>query len=730
MPEYLLEIRCDEVPSRLLRPVMKQLGGRLFEDLMGRGLAPREIVTGLSHRRFALCCHGLPEHEPDREERELGPPRGEAYTEDGEPTEALTGFAERVGTTPEQLEIVKTERGEYVAHVHHQAGRPVGEVLAELMPRILSEIRWGAPKLRSGATVLAAEDWIRPLRGLVSLLDGEVQILELAGLRAGRESAGHPIHSPQPFEVSGIVDYLELLTERGIEISFEARREALRAALKERAEALGGELPDSTELLDRVALRCEIPGVVEATFEGEYLALPTEVVQTVLRECQAAFALTQDGKLLPHFLAVMDREDDPRGMVRAGQEWAAAGHLGDASFHYETDRGVALAERARRLDQLEFHPVLGHYGQKAARVRSLTAVIVRELGWQEESETAAALEAAGLLKVDLTTALGRNFPSLNGCLAGLYARDEGYIESVWGAIYDQYLPLSLDDRIPRGRVGQVVAVADRIDDLVGFFGLGQVPTGSKDPRGLRRRAQGLLRILIEAELALDLDLVAAQAALLYNEEERLLEGGAEEIVKGLQGFLGDRLRQLLGQRGYAYDEIEAALAVGGTTNLADLSLRLQALRQVRGDSGFHSLVLSAKRIFNIVKDSPEFELRAELLDEEAEKDLYADLVDVRRSVDEAAARRDYEECLRRMFDLVPSLERFFAEVLVMDEDETRRSNRMALLQSTRRMFWRVARLKEMTARLMEDEEPDAEAEVEAESEEPASEESASKESTV
>lgn len=695
MPEYLLEIRADEIPSRLLRGGMKQLATRLFEDLMGRGLGPEEMVTGLGQRRFVLCCRGLPEHEPDREERELGPPKNEAYDDDGAPSPALTGFAERLGVEPADLEVVKTEKGEYVARVRHLAGRAVAEVLAEIVPRIVREIRWDGPKLRHGSI---DADWARPVRGLVSLLDGVVVPFELDGCRAGSATAGHPVLSPESFEVGGFEEYLAQLAERGIETSFEARRKRLKALLEGGAAELGGRLAEAPGLLDRLALRCEIPGVVAGTLDADYLGLPPEVVRTVLAQRQSAFAITDGREVLAHFLTVMDRTDDPEGMVKSGQEWAAAGHLGDARFHYESDRRTPLARRARRLEQFTFHPGLGHYAEKSRRVEALAELVARELGWDDDADRQPAREAARLLKADLTTAMVRHFASLRGQMGGIYAREEGYVEGVWQAIYDQYLPAGLQDPLPRGRAGLLVAVADRLDDLVGFFGIGKAPTGSRDPLALRRRTQGLLRILLEADMALDLDLVAAQAVLLYNESERVLERSAEEIVGDLHGFLSDRLRHLLGQRGYAYDEIEAAMAVSaGTSNLPDLVRRIEALRQVREEPHFRSLVLSARRIYNIVKDSPEYELQPELLQEEAEKDLYAELMDVRRVVDEAADSGDYVTCLRRMEDLVPVLDRFFADVLVMDEDASRRQNRMALLQSIRRIFWRTARIREMVA---------------------------------
>jgi len=696
--EYLLEIRGDEMPARLLPRALRQLGSRLFDELEKRGLKPEKMTTGLTPRRLVVCCHAVAEIEPDRQERELGPPLSEAYTPGGEPTEALRGFAERVGAAPEELERVTTDKGEYLAVVRQLTGRPTPEILAEIVPRILGEIGWRGQRMRWGP---GKGPWVRPLRGIVSLYAGQVVPFEFAGIAAGRTTVGHPILSPDPFPVTEFADYRGQLRERGIEVAFEARRQALAEALRVRAAELGGEPYHVPGLLDRLALMCEIPGVVAGAFDPEYLALPEEVILATLQQQQSAFVLSGiseegRGELLPYFVTVMDRSDDPQGVVRAGQERSAAGRLNDALFHCEADRRLPLAERSRRLDQLSFHPRLGNLAQKARRVRALVELIAGELGWHDDLD--AACEAAGLLKTDLTTAMVRDFGSLRGIMGGIYAREEGYVEAVWQAIYDQYKPATLDESIPRGRTGQLVAVADRLDALVGFFGIGEVPTGSKDPLAMRRRALGVLRILIEAEMPLDLDLIAARAVLLYNEEREGegegLERGAEEILQALQGFLADRLRNLFVQRGFAHDEIEAAMAVGAN-NLPDLAARLRALRTMREAGEFRSLVLAAKRIFNIVKDSPEFELHPELLVEEAEKDLYADLVEVRRTVDEAADRRRYEDCLRHMEALVPSLDRFFAEVLVMDEDETLRHNRMALLQATRRVFWRMARLKEM-----------------------------------
>lgn len=684
--EYLLEIRSQDMPPAFQRRTIQHLATRLFEELTGRGLGPREVVTGATPRRLVVSLETLPDREPDREERELGPPVQEAFDADGEPTEALAGFSERVGVAAGELETVKTERGEYVAVLRTVAGLTLAEALAEVVPRLLGEVRWGA---KAG---VGDRFWVRPLRSFVSLLDGEVAAFEFGGLTAGRTTAGHPILSPATFEVADGEDYRRRLTGLGIVVSLEERRKSLSRALREEAEELGGELIDDPALLDRLVLSCEIPGVVSGSFRAEYLALPEEVLLATLNRQESAFAVRRhaagrrQGDLMPAFLTVMDRLDDPRGFVKSGQERAAAGRLSDARFYYEHDRDLPLAERGRALDQLAFHPRLGSYADKTERLRALVELICDELGWEEAKEP--ALDAVGLLKADLTTDMVRELPELRGTIGGIYAREEGYVEGVWQAVYDHYRPASRDSPIPRRPAGQVVAIADRLDTLVGFLGIGPIPSASKDPFALRRLAQGLLQILIEAELDLDLDLVAARAMLLHGEA---LELPAEEVLERLQGLLGERVAHFLGQRGFAHDEIDAAMAVG-KKNLPDLAARVAALGEVRQSAEFGSLVLAARRIANIVRESPEYELDDELLVEEAEIALVTRLREVRETVNGAVGERRYEDGLHAMVELVPALDRFFADVLVMDEDQDRRQNRIALLQSCRRLFWSIARL--------------------------------------
>jgi len=691
--EYLLEVRSEEIPARMLAAGVREIASRVFEELMARDLGPREIETGFTPRRLLVRMSGVPQREPDREEQVMGPPVRAAYAGDGAPTPALLGFARRCGVEPEQLLRVATEKGEYLAAARRTAGRPAATVLAELVPRILAAISW--PKtMRWGA---GEGPWVRPVHGLVSLFEGEVVPFELFGVAAGDTTAGHPILSPRPLKVRSAADYRRKLASRHIEVDPKRRRAALAAAMRERAEALGGRLVEDEPLLDKLAALCEIPGVLEGGFDPAFLELPDEVLATSLRDHQSALTVVSrddppNARLLPCFLTVMDRHDDPAGRIRAGNEWVVAARLADARFFYAEDLEAGLGHRAEQLARLAFHERLGSYAEKTARLQALAGFLCEELGWRDVTPDAVA--AARLLKVDLATEMVKEFTSLQGVMGGIYARDEGQPEAVWQAIYDQYLPTSAEDAIPRGRAGQVAGLADRIDTVVGMFGLGLVPTGSKDPFGLRRAAQGAVRIAFEGRLAINLGRLVGAAVELYGGR---LTRGAAELEKTLRPFLDDRIRYVLGIYGYAYDEVEAALAAGAA-DLPDLRARVDAIHRVRGEASFLSVVLAAKRIANIVKDLPDQPLDAERLKElaePAERDLAEAFAGLRAEVEAATAAGDYERALRRIAELAPVLDRFFVEVLVMDPDERVRANRIALLQAILRTVSRTARLTEV-----------------------------------
>ncbi len=682
MTEFLLEVRCEEIPARMLQPATRELATQLFEALVSRQLTPSSVDTAFTPRRLVVALEGLAEREPDREEEVVGPPTSAAFDDDGEPTRAAIGFARRCGVEVGELQRVQTEKGEYLGAVQRTEGRPTAELLAELVPKTLGRLSW--PKVMRWGAGLGP--WVRPIQGIVALLGGRVVEFELFGVRSGNQTTAHPWSGAESFDVESLDDYRRKLARRRVVVKYEKRHKKIHSRMSELAEEAGGRLVEDDVLLDKLACICEVPGVIAGSFDSAYLDLPREVLITSLRDHQSAFSVEADDRLLPVFLTVMDRATDPEERVRAGNEWVVAARLDDGRFFYQEDRKLPLAERLVELDRLSFHAQLGSYADKTERITQLSGIICENLDRSDLTEDVE--RAAGLLKIDLVTEMVKEFTSLQGVMGGVYAREDGLPESIWQAIYDQYLPASTEDRIPRGIVGQVVGLADRIDTLVGIFGLGHKPTSSKDPFGLRRAAQGVVRIALDGDLGLDLDLVAAKAFQLYG--DRLsIRGG--EILEAWRPFLFDRVRHLLGLEGFAYDEIEAAVAVGGT-NLPDVRARVSALHSVRDEPGFLPVVLAAKRISNIVKDSPEQAFREDLLSESAERDLYAAFSELREQIEEAEAAGDFVTCLRRIAGFAEVLDRFFVEVLVMDENVQLRNNRIALLQSIQRVLSRTAEL--------------------------------------
>jgi glycyl-tRNA synthetase beta chain len=682
---FLLEVRCEEIPARMLQPAIRELATRLFEELMARNLAPEEVSTGFTPRRLVVILRDVPVKEADRRVEQLGPPTSVSFDEDGKPLAAAIGFAKRCGIDVQELNRVRTEKGEYVAAELEISGRPASEILAEIAPQILGALSW-RKVMRWGD---GQGPWVRPVQGVLALFGGEVVSFEFMGVQSTGSSVGHPIHSPRQFQVRGAADFGQKLARRNIEPRFDLRRAAILEQMVNLAGDSGGTLVSDDELLDKLACICEIPGVIVGEFSSTYLSLPREVLATSLRDHQSAFTVEDDGDLLPVFLTVMDCHEDTDGLIRAGNEWVVEARLADAQFFYAEDRKIPMVDRAELLKGLTFHEELGTYADKTKRLMHLVEVLCDELGWEEEK--AAAVEATGLLKVDLTTEVVKEFTSLQGVIGGVYARDQGHAEAVWQAIYDHYLPNSATDPVPRSRVGQVVTLADRIDLLVGVFGLGLIPSGSKDPFGLRRAAQGAVKVALEGDLKIDFDLISARAVLLYEDRLRL---NGDEVLAALRPFFQDRIRHLLGLEGYVYDEIDACLGAGGS-DLPDLRRRVDALHRVRGEPGFLSVVLAAKRIANIVKDTPEYRLDEGLLNEPAETNLFASSRKLRDALREAEGAAEYDKGLRKVAEFSSDLERFFVEVLVMDENRELRKNRIALLQSIQRTLSRTARLTEV-----------------------------------
>ena len=638
--KLLLEVGVEEVPDWMLTSAMDHLRGQVAELL--KPLGGEVTLAEATTRRLAIIATGLGEREQDQTQIVKGPPLTA-------PAPAVEGFARKQGVTATDL----SQEGGYYQFTKVTPGRAATEILAEKLPAIIMGIPWPKTMLWPGK---GGARFIRPIRWLVCLLGDAVVPFAINGVATGRETYGHrqlgartAERKPQAVPVT-IENYEAVLEAHGV---------ILRAA-KRRAK-LVAEVGQDNSLVDLHVYLNEWPAAFRGTFDPAYLDLPEEVLVTVMRYHQKYFAVHgEDGKLKPEFIAVMNRKDDPDGLIRHGNERVLRARFNDARFFYEVDQKRTLADRVEDLKAVTFHKEIGNYYEKTLRIVELC-------------DDAASKRAALLSKADLTTEMVKEFTELQGMVGGRYAAVQGESPEVSQAIYEQYRPLSMDDAIPASRAGQMVALADKIDTLREMFRIGQIPSGSKDPFALRRAAQGVIRILAEGELAFGLSQLAG--------DEKLRE------------FLLDRVRYYFRDvKGFAYDAVNAVLAAGAD-DLKDVALRLAAIQAVRQTADFEPVAAAFKRIKNILSKAelaPSAAIDPSLLEAGPEADLHAAFVAVK--VDLSGG---YSAQLTAIASLRPVVDAFFNGVMVNVDNIAVRQNRLTLLHAILSEFSSVADFSEI-----------------------------------
>jgi glycyl-tRNA synthetase beta chain len=685
--EFLLEILAEEIPAGVLPSAREELLRKVNEAFAEARLGGKlEIYS--TPRRLVLAGEGIADHQPDVSSEVVGPSAAAAYDADGAPTKAAHGFARAQGVTVDDLRVEQLAKGPYVVATKTVPGRPAVEVIGELLPPIVSKMTFPRMMRWGDGTPL----WIRPVHSVLALFDGLVVPFTLFGVETSRTTVGHRTLAPGRIVVVGVADYFAKLRAAFVEPDLAARRASLAGQAERLAVEVEGEPARDEALLDTLAHYVEWPLMVRGSFDEDYLALPEEVLVTSMREHQKVLPVRKGGALAPHFLAVADQSGDPKGLVVRGNEWVLNARFSDARFFFEEDTKIRLEDRLARLGSLGFQEKLGDYLRKTGRIQELAERLAARLGLSETAPP--VVRAARLAKTDLVTDMVREFPDLQGIVGGLYARREGEPDEVWQAIYDQYKPGSAEDEVPRGDVGGLVALADRLDTLTGLFGLGLVPTGSRDPYALRRAALGVVKILLDKAWHLDLPVACSDALLLHQNLPR----PREEVVPELNAFLIERLRFLLERRGHRADTIEAVLTTD-CHDVADAADRVEAVEAARAEEDFIPVSVAFKRVQNILTQAEETggELDPALLAEDAEKALAGDYLQAKGMLDELIGQRNYRVALAIMASLGPALDRFFTEVMVLTDDPTLRGNRVALLRAMRDQFFRVARFSEIQA---------------------------------
>lgn len=687
MGDFLLELRTEEIPANALPGTRRQVEEKLRRGLDAAGFGAATVDVKSTNRRLVVMVSNLPERQPDRTEKVTGPPARVAFAKDGTPTKAAEGFASKVGVSLGRLERVPTAKGEYLAATVTHRGRATGEILAELVPQVLAGLHF--PKtMRWG---LGRHVFVRPVHGLVALFGDQVVPMEVFGVAAGRTTVGHRVHSPVEIEVDSPSGFLRMLEEHRVFIDPEERRRRLQAQTERLTSEVGCRVHPDEELASEHVELVEYPGLIRGKIDPKHLELPPEVVITTLRHHQKCLILEDgEGELAPYFLAIVDREDDPEGLIRQGNEWVIGARLADAAFFFAEDWKRPLAARVLELDRLDFHRKLGSVGAKVRRVGSLAAWLAGQIGFEVD---ASELErVSGLVKADLVTHMVGEFPELQGVMGGHYLRLEGEPEEVWTAARDHYLPHGFEGKIPASGLGRVVSAGDRLDTLAGLFAVGEIPTGSRDPFGLRRAAQGLVKIVAEAGWEVDLEAAARRAVELVSAE---VDGDVEAVIGRLTSFLADRVRRYLTDIVGVAGDTAAAVMAAGWSSLPGLQARAVALEGVRSTAEFRALALAFKRVRNITEGLPDAGVKPELFSDPAERDLY-DAVQVFH--DGLAAwmkNREVGEAFLEMGRLAEVLDRFFVEVLVMAEDERLRQNRIAILKMLGRDFLTLADLAKL-----------------------------------
>ena len=710
MPDFLLEIGTEEIPARMIDSARDELARRVGDLLQRERLVDAPTLqTYSTPRRLAVLASAVSSAQPDITEQVTGPSLKVAY-KDGAPTPAAAAFARKLNLPVDALEKVTTPKGEYLGATVKKKGRQAAEILAESLPKEIAGIYWAKSMYWRGKS---AERFVRPVRWLVSLLDGEVVPLEFAGIRAGQASEGHRILSPGSLPIGRPSDYSSALAKASVVASAAEREQRIRKALDVATRTIpGARWREDKSLLDTVVNLTEFPSVVLGSFDPEFLALADEVLVTVMRDHQKYFALDDaSGKLLPHFLAVLNTDGDPDGLIRHGNERVLRARFTDARFFWETDQKIPLRQRVDMLRAVTFQKDLGSYFDKTMRVQKLGSLISEALRSAGSSVRSGVVHKAALLaKTDLTTELVKEFTELQGIVGGLYAKAQqldpllpaATAEAIGDAIYDQYKPESMDDSVPRSVEGAVLAIGDKADSIAGMFALGLQPTGSKDPFALRRAANGIVKIVAEHKLPLPIAKLFSDARAEYagsEAEKRFVKDFSFD--QAVASFMRERLEfYLRDARGFAYDVVNAVLAAG-SDDIVDAIARAEAVSEVRGSEDFASISVAFKRMKNILRQAEEtkrpvgVQLDVESLIEDAEKTVGTRMLETAGLVQVLRDQKNYARALTEISKLRQPLDAFFDKVMVMVDDERVRANRLALLRDLLSEFSTIADFSEI-----------------------------------
>ena len=686
MAQLLLELFSEEIPARMQRRAADDLKKLIGEALSEAGLSKETISAYPTPRRLTIVVEGLPDAQPDISEEKRGP-RTDA------PEKAVQGFLKANGVALEDCEKRTAGKGEFWFAVIERKGQPTRDVLSQILPDAIRKLpwqksmRWGEGSFR----------WVRPLQRVMCVLDGKTVPLEIAdGIPSGNTTSGHRFLAPEPFEVGFFDDYEKTLQLKKVVLKASTRRDLIVQKAKELTAEKNLEIKHDAALLNEVAGLVEWPNVLMGAIDGDFMVLPDEVLTTSMRSHQKYFSVVfSDGKLAPYFIVVANMEaSDGGAAIIAGNERVLRARLSDAKFFWDQDRKTTLESRVPALAQMVFHQKLGTLEDKVTRITALATELSQ---WVPGADRDLVRSAATLCKADLTTGMVGEFASLQGVMGRYYALAEDEKPEVADAIAEHYSPAGPDDACPTKPVSIAVALADKIDTLVGFFGIDEKPTGSRDPFALRRAALGITRIILENELRLPLLDAFAIAHRLYADMEGVEGWDADTVSADLMSFFADRLKVDLRGKGVRHDLIAAVFALGGEDDIVRLVRRVDALQSFLTTEDGENLLAGYRRATNIVtieekKDSRSYagDMRSELLSDAEEKTLHQMVSTSAKGADAAITKEDFTGAMEAMATLRGPVDAFFEKVTVNCDDVSLRENRLNLLSQFRAAVGQIA----------------------------------------
>ncbi len=682
--EFLLEIGTEEIPSGYLEDGLKALK-QLAEDCLEENRIEYAggIYTFGTPRRLVLIGKAIAEQQEDLVQELTGPPKKVAYDDEGKPTKAALGFAKKQGVPVEELEFIETPKGEYLYAKSLIPGRPTIDILAEVLPELISKISW--PKsMRWGAVDVP---FVRPVHWVLSFLNGSVIPFEFAGVKSGNVTWGHRFMKPDPILIFSVQGYFEAMKEASVIIDQQEREEIVVKAAKDAAETVGGRPADDPDLVSTVANLGEYPSAVCGGFDAAFLDLPESVLITVMKKHQKYFAVyDSESRLLPNFVAINNTVVKNESLVRKGLERVLRARLSDADFFYKEDKKRPLGDRLEDLKNVIYQADLGSSYAKVMRFSRL-AEYLAEMFLSEEIDDVKT--AAGLCKCDLVTNMVTEFPGLQGVMGKEYAGKEGYPEEVCLAIHEHYLPAGAGARLPTSKAGAIVSLADRMDTIAGCFAIGLIPTGKADPFALRRHALAIIRIVENMEWDLSLSEFIAKALSILSEE---IKFDNDVVFAGVQDFFRERYRHMMLRSGYESDPIVAVISVT-FDHIYGLRSRIDQLRKFSSESEeFQALAMTFKRVSNILKKQEQsYDVASELFQDDCESTLWDAYHAVKDDVYGCLGRREYYEAMNLLATLRKPVDAFFDGVEVLTKkDDKLRANRVGLLQCLSRIFLSVS----------------------------------------